>query len=381
MDYRKEFFDFEDVAYLNCAAQGPLPRCTAEAIERMMAIKTRPDRMRDDIYFRLPEEARTELAALFGGRPHDYAITNGASDGVFAVARGLAWERGDEVLVGEDDFPSNFFPWAQLAERGVSLRVLSAEGGPVRAAQFLNALGRRTRVAAVSMVSYNTGYRLDIERLGHACRENGTILLADLSQAAGAVSLRLGAEAAALPIDVAVCAGYKWLLSPYGTGFAWFHPEVLGRLAVTDVYWQAVEGAANFNKLPRTGWKLAPGARRFDSTETASFLNLAAMIASLQFLRQVGVKTIERHAMGLLDRLIEHLPAGCRVASALEPRERSTIMAVEAPDAAATARLHRALLAARVIVSLREDRLRISPNIYNTGSDIARCLEALGGKH
>ncbi len=380
MDYRKEFFDFGDVAYLNCASQGPFPRATAEAVERMLFTKTRPDRIREDIYFRLPDEARTELANLFGGHPRDYAITNGASDGIFALARGLAWERGDEVLVAEDDFPSNFFPWAQLAERGVTVHVLSTEGEPVRTANFVNALSRRTRVLAAGMVNYNTGYRLDMARLGRACRDNGTILAADLSQAAGAVSLRLGTGPDALPIDVAVCAGYKWLLSPYGTGFAWFHPEVLGRLAVTDVYWQAVEGAANFNKLPRTGWKLAPGARRFDSTETASFLNLAGMIASLGFLRRVGVETIERHAVGLLDRLIEHLPAGCRVASGLEPAERSTIAAVAAADPATTARLHRALIAARVIVSLREDRIRISPNIYNTEADILRCLEVLNGQ-
>jgi cysteine desulfurase/selenocysteine lyase len=229
------------------------------------------------------------------------------------------------------------------------------------------------------MVSYNTGYRLDIERLGRACRENGTILVCDLSQAAGAVALRLGDERGALPIDVAVCAGYKWLLSPYGSGFAYFHPETLGRLAVTDLYWQAVEGAANFNKLPRHGWKLAPGARRFDSTETASFLNAAALLASLRFLQRVGVATIERYSTGLLDRLLEQLPAAYRVASSLEPPERSPIVALAARDPAVTRRAYEALIAARVVVSLREDKIRISPNIYNTESDIARCLDVLRG--
>ncbi len=374
MDYRSEFFDFEGVTFLNCANHGPFPRETVAAIEQAVALKTRPDRIRDDIYFRLPNETRQELAALLGGAPNDYAITNGATDGAFAVARGLEWKAGDEVLGVEGDFPANFFTWDNLADRGVTLRVLSCEAGPVRSAQLVSALGPRTRVVAVSLVNYNTGTRLDVEPLGAACRKNGTLLVVDITQAAGALPLRLDE----LPVDVAICAAYKWLLAPYGTGFAYFRPEVLARLRVTDLYWQAVQGAEDFNRLPREGWKLAPGARRFDSVETASFLNVSAMLASLRFLRRVGVETIERHTRRLLDRLLDGLPAGFRVESGLESGERSTLLALAAADPAATRRAYEALLAARVIVSLRQDRLRISPHLYNTDPDIARCLEVLG---
>ena len=377
MDYRDEFFDFEGITFLNCASQGPFPRQTAAAIEQAIALKTRPDRIRDDLYFRLPDETRAELAALLGGQPDDYALTNGASDGAFAVARGLAWQAGDEVLVAEDDFPSNFFPWANLGERGsakgVRLRVLPSRGEPIRCTQFLRALRPRTRVVATSLVSYNNGLRLDVERLGETCRNNGTLLVVDVTQAAGALPLRLDR----LPIDVAICASYKWLLAPYGTGFAYFRPEVLHRLRVTDLYWQALEGAENFNRLPRKGWKLAAGARRFDSTETASFLNVSAMLASLRFLRRVGVETIERHVRHLLDCLVEQLPPGCRVVSSLEPAERSTLVALAAAGPAATRRAYESLRAARVVVSLRQDRLRISPHLYNTEADIARCLQVL----
>ncbi len=374
MDYRHEFFDFEDVVFLNGANQGAFPRATAAAVEEALELKKRPDHVRDDIYFRIPNDVRAELAALFGGSPADYAMTNGASDGMFAVARGLDWQRGDEVLVAEGDFPCHFYSWGNLHDAGVQLRMLAAEGGePVRATEFINAIGSRTRVVSVSLVSYSTGYRIDIQRLGEACRENGTLLVVDLSQAAGALELDL----ASLPLDVAVCAGYKWLLSPYGTGFAYFHPATLGKLKTTDVYWQAVEGAEDFNRLPRVGWKLAPGARRFDSTETASFLNGAAMLASLRFIHRVGVDYIERYVKNLLDRLVEQLPPPFRVGSSLEAEERSTVLAVVGNEPAVTRRAFDALLEARVIVSLRDDRIRVSPHIYNTEADIARFVEVL----
>ena len=375
--YRDEFSDFEGVVFLNCATQGPFPRQTAAAIEQAIALKTRPDRISDALYFQLPNETRQELAALLGGRPQDYALTNGASDGAFAVARGLAWQPGDQVLMAEGDFPCNFFPWANLDQRGlakgVRLRVLPSRGEPIRCTQFLRALGPRTRVVATSLVSYTTGLRLDIERLGEACRNNGTLLVVDVTQAAGALPLRLDR----LPIDVAICAGYKWLLSPYGTGFAYFRPEVLRRLRVTDLYWQAVEGAENFNRLSRKGWKLAAGARRFDSTETASFLNVSAMLASLRFLRRVGVEAVEEHARRLLDCLARQLPPGYRVVSSLKPAERSTVLAVVAANPDATRRTYESLRAADVVVSLRQDRIRVSPHLYNTEADIARCLQVL----
>lgn len=364
-DYRADFADFEGVAYLNCANQGPFPRVAVAAIQEAIALKARPDRIRDDIYFRLPAEVRSELGGLLGAPADSFAITNGASDGIFAVARGLEWRSGDQVLVAAGDFP-NFHSWAQLADRGVELRVAQPEG-------LVKALTARTRAVSVSWVNYNTGFRLDLAALGRACRDNGTLPVVDFSQAAGALDFRLDD----LPVDVAVGCGYKWLLSPYGTGFAYFRPEVLERLRVTDIYWQALEGAEDFNRLPREGWRLAGGARRFDSVETASYLNLFAMRASLRFLRRVGTEEVERHATALLDCLRELLPAGFRVAGPPDRRYRSTVMALEAENPALTRRAFERALAAGVVVSLREDRIRVSPNVYNTTTDVERLARAL----
>jgi cysteine desulfurase/selenocysteine lyase len=218
-------------------------------------------------------------------------------------------------------------------------------------------------------VNYNSGSRLDLERVGRACRENGTLLVADLSQGAGALDFRLGE----LPVDVAVCCGYKWLLSPYGTGFAYFRPEWIERLRVTDVYWGSVAGAEDFNRLPRQDWRLAAGARRFDSVETASFLNLLPMRASLRFLRRVKPAVIESHVGALLDHLLKILPAGFRAT-----KHHSTIMGVEGKDPASTQAAFRRALEAGVKVSLREDRIRVSPHLYNSTGDVERLAAALG---
>src|SRR4029077_7114538 len=112
---------------------------------------------------------------------------------------------------------------------------------------------------------------------GPAGPPRGAALLLDISQCAGVMQLSLPA----LGADFAVCSGYKWLLGPYGTGFFWVSPDAQYQLQDGALYWMALEGARNFSALPMDDLKAAPGARRWDSPETASFLNLATWNAAL----------------------------------------------------------------------------------------------------
>src|SRR5258706_274277 len=281
---KEQFADFEGRAYLNCAYQGPFPRETSKAIHEAIRLKEQPYRLADELLFSVPDEVRTELGGLLGAPPRNFAVTNGASDGIFAVVRGLEWRSGDQVLLAESDFPSNFYSWSHLKSQGVENVIVPPDA-------LIDRLGPRTRALCVSWVSYNDGSRLDLRKLGDACRANGTLFVVDLSQGAGAQEIRLDD----LPVDVAVGCGYKWLLSPYGTGYAYFTPAALENLRVVDVYGEAFVGAENFTRLPRDTWRFVDDARRFDSVEPAAFLNLYGMRASLRFLRGVGPAAIARH--------------------------------------------------------------------------------------
>jgi selenocysteine lyase/cysteine desulfurase len=335
----------------------------SEAIREAIQLKEQPYRIAESLLFSAPEDVRAELAGLLGAPAACFALTNGASDGIFAVVRGLEWHAGDQVLLAHQDFPSNFYSWSHLEAQGVQTVIVPPQ-------DLLSRLGPLTRVLCVSWVSYNDGQILDLRPLGEACRANDTLFVVDISQGAGALEIRLED----LPIDVAVGCGYKWLLSPYGTGYACFTPAVLERLRVVDVYWEAIVGAENFNRLPRENWRLVDDARRFDSVETANFLNLYGMRASLRFLRQASPAAITRHVHGLFERLIPQLPAGFRASGG-----ESTILCLEGRDPEATAQAFARAQAAGVVVSLRQDRIRVSPHLYNTVEDMDRLVRALHG--
>src|SRR5689334_13920237 len=139
---KDHFSGFEGRAYLNCAYQGPFPQETSDAIREAIVLKEQPQRITEEIYFSLPGEVRAELGGLLGAPAERFALTNGASNGIFAVARGLDWRAGDQVLLAEKDFPCNFYSWANLAGQGVETVV-------VPAANLLARLGPRTRVLCV----------------------------------------------------------------------------------------------------------------------------------------------------------------------------------------------------------------------------------------
>jgi selenocysteine lyase/cysteine desulfurase len=257
---------------------------------------------------------------------------------------------------------------------GIRVRVVAPAGGrDVDVAALAAAVSPQTRAICISHVAWITGYRIDLPALGELCRERGLFLVVDGAQSVGAIDFRVTES----PIDVLAVSGYKWLLGPYGTGFTYVSPRVLDRMTVGDVNWFSVEGAAHLSRPAPLQLKFRDGARRFDIAETASFLNLSGLAASIEFLNRARVPTIEAHVRRLLDRLLDGIGrTALRVVSNPEAKHRSSILTLEGASLDATRTRFRRLKERGVIVSLRGNLIRVSPNIYNTPDDIAALLEA-----
>lgn len=373
-DWKRHFSDFGGKAYLDCAAQGPFPREVSEEIQRQLRLKEHPEEIDPEFFERQPERAALAAARLLGCHPSSITFGSGASHGLNAAALGLPLRDGEEVLIGQGEFPAVVLPFLNLAPAGVKVRfVPPGAGRHVSAADYIAAFSPKTRVVAVSLVAFATGYRIDLDRLGEACRERGIFLVVDGSQAIGGIDYRVADH----PVDVLAVSGYKWLFGPYGTGLTYISPRVLDRMRVAVVNWQTVEGAAQLNRPFDYALRFREGACRFDSPQRASFLNLGGFAASMEFLARVRVSTVEAHAMRLLDRLLLGLGSTVlRVATDLAAERRSTILGLEAEGMDATRRVWRRLVEAGVVVSLRANLIRVAPNIYNEPGDIDRLLRA-----
>jgi len=368
----KSDFDLGDSAYLNGANHGPLPRVASDGVQEALSWKRDPSLIDDSIYFTLPDRVRRAAAPFLGCRPQDLAVCTGASSGVGLLAGGIDWRPGDRVVIPDGEFPTNYLPWRALQARGVTVDVIATTGG-VKPEEIAAALTPTTRVVAVSHVNFATGYRTDVEAIGRLCRDHGVAYLIDASQGACAVPLAVQACHA----TVVVAAGYKWMLSPYGTGLFYVDPAWVDRLPLVAVNWTTVTGSEDFNNLTALELDFRPGAVRWDAPETASFLNLMPMAASLELLGSIGIEQVRDHATALIDRLVDGLPGHFRADSSLQPDERSSIFRIVADEPERTRAAYQRCLAAGVSVSMRENGLRVSPGIWNEPDDIDRLLAAL----
>jgi cysteine desulfurase / selenocysteine lyase len=375
IDYGSQFADFEDVAYLNASLQGPLPLGAVGEAQAALEWKKRPDRMGDEMYFDLPDRIREHVAHLIGAQSEEVAVTSGASAGLASVAAGIDWKPGDEVLVGRGEFPAHRSTWLRYQQAGkLRVRVVEPQGRFITADDYIAQIGPHTRVVSASLVRFDNGSRLDAPRVAEACRKVGAALLLDLSQCAGSMRINIRE----LGASMAVCSGYKWLLGPYGTGFFWIASEWVERLPLGAVYFMALEGARDFHALPSENVQPVPGARRWDSPETANFTNLAAFNYSLGLVSRIGLDKIARYVDGLVDEIIERLPRDrCVLASPEERSKRGAFVCVSALKHEETLALYERVRAAKIHVSLREGALRVSPHIYNSRDQISRLIDVL----
>lgn len=329
------------------------------------------------------ERARATFARLVGVAPADLGFFGTCAAAISQVALGLPLAPGDEILLWDQEYPSNAYPWhAAAARSGAVVRTVPSEPDlSVRDERLHQAIGPRTRVVAVSWVQYQTGAVTELRALSERCRAVGAWLVVDAIQGLGVMPFDL----AALGVD-AVCGGtHKWLCGPLGLGFLGLAPGRAAELA------PLLHGAMTYGdpdtpvdarRPPR------PDARRFEpgSPPLLSALGGAAAVA---WLLGLGIDALGQAALALADELREALLArGHRV---LAPQNapgapRSPIVTFlpgpgpgpVPPEAtrALAQRLHRN----KVACAVRAGGIRLSPHAFNDASDLAALLRVLDRK-
>ncbi len=376
-DWRQEWFEFEDATYLNVSGQSPMPRVSLRTVQSAMEAKKYPHHKPDSTFFEVPNRIRASIARLIGGKADEIALTSGASAGAAAVAYGLTWKPGDEIITAKGEFPLQYTVWKPMEEReGLKLKIVSPRDRFLTADDLIAAMTPKTRLVSVSLVRFDDGSLLDAPRLAAACHAQEALLLLDVSQCCGALPM----DATQLGADFLVSAGYKWLLGPFGTGFFWAKSSHIGIMRPGPFYWMAVAGSDNFASLSFDDPKPAPSAKRWDAPESASYFNfnLVAMDVSIDFVVRMGPELVAAHNRRLIEFMYERLPKDrCVPASPLDPAQRGPYGCFAARSREKTAELYQLLRKENVVVSLREGNIRVSPHLYNTERDIDRLISVI----
>ena len=370
---REEFPITRQGIYLDHATLGPPPTSHVRAVTSFL------ERMSNeglDDLFDISEAGvdvvRAKAAALLNANPANVFFVRSTSHGIAAVAEGLDWKEGDEVVLYELDHPAGVFPWLNLAARGVKVRFVKDRGRfSFDASDVLDALTPRTRVVCVSLVNFGHGACAPVQEIAEICRARDIWLVVDAVQALGAIRV----DVAALGADLVVAHGYKFLLSGFGIGVAWCSDRALSELRVSQVGWNSVVNPFNVDRMLAFEMTFPATAKRFEP----SFQPLPQVFglgATLDLLGEVDA--IEERTLALTARLVAELLAeGYEVVGPQRSRPRSAIVSVALRDADEKARMERALRETGTRCAVRESRIRLSPHFYNTAAEIDALVGAL----
>ena len=361
-----------EAIYLNAASTGPLPERTLRAQAEFSRKRAAPHRLSHEEQFAALDDARARITSLIGAEPGSVALSVNTGAGINLAAWGLPLGRGDVVVIPDLEFPANVYPWmAASRERGFTLHTVPARDGLLDEEALLAAIDRKgVRLAALSWVGFATGFVADLDRIGAACRARGVTLVVDGMQGVGALHINVQR----LQIDLLACGGQKWLLSPWGSGFTYVRPEILETIVPQPVSWMGVRGSDDFSALVDYDLTWRDGARRFEQI-TVPFQDFAGMAASLGLLQELGMDAVAAHVA----ERVEQLAAGAARAGVevvTPPGRRAGIVTVRPRDVSAAASR---LRDARVIHSVRERTVRLSPHCYTTSDEIRVALDALAG--
>lgn len=358
--------------YLNHAATGPLSKRVVEAIQKHLDNRSAGiiDTYRDEsdmIY-----GCRSDVTRLINAEsPDRIAFLTNTSEAINVVASGLQWKSGDQILLNDIEFPANVYPYYRLKKHGIEIQFIQSKRGKVTPEMVEQALTSRTRLVAISAVQFLSGYRAEMETIGKMCRQKNIWFIVDGIQAVGAVKI----DVQRMCIDALATGSQKWLMGPHGTGFLYLTEAVQNAIEQQHLGWLSVKDPWQFYKYDQP---LEPSAQRYEGGS----LNVAGIIgmkAALETLLEFDIDAIESHILALTRQLMEGLQTihTITIISPEKDAERAGIVTIQSDSNFNFAPVLKELDKQNINISLRENKLRISPHYYNSPEEIEKSIEAI----
>ncbi len=376
---QKHLFTISDeVSYLNCSYMSPLPKPVELAGLQAVAKKSMPWEIFVPDFFEPVEKLKSLFAKLINvDDPQRIAVVPSVSYGIASVAKNIPISRGQNIVVVDEIFPSNYYAWKRLTdENGGELRVVKRPEqvvgrGRIWNEKLLEAIDNQSVAVALPHSHWTDGTLFDLKTVRRRTHEVGAALVIDGTQSVGALPF----DVAEIQPDALVCAGYKWLLGAYGLGLAYIG-ERFDNGTPLEENWINRLGSQNFENLTNFQPAYEPGANRYCMGENSQFIAVPMLTAALEMILCWGVENIQAYTKSLsapyLQQLVE---LGFEVE---EPAYRSgQLVGIRLPKHLTMDAIKKATVEKNIFVSYRAGAMRISPHLYNKQLDFERLMDAI----
>lgn len=367
MTLRERFPIFQKKTYLNSCSQGAL------SMDGQLAYA---QYLRDweeqgspwELWVEKLEATRHAFAGLVNAEVEEVAVTGSVSHGVSALASALDFRgQRNKVVVSDFEFPTIGQIWHAQAPRGARVVHVPAAGNSIPLERFADAIDDTTLLVSITHVCYRNGALLDVPAIVELAHRKGALVLLDAYQTLGTMPL----DVKAVQVDFLVGGTLKYLLAAAGQAYLYVRKDLLPTLTPTAAGWFA---QANIFAMDHTANTPAPTARKFEAG-SPPVPNLYATLAGLKLVQSIGLERIQREVRELTGAIKEGaMKRGWNLVSPVDPNNHGALI---------TLRSHKVdllvkwLAADGIIVSSRDQNLRISPHFYNNQADINWLLDCL----
>jgi len=365
-EYRKLFLATERFIYFNHASTGPLPTTAVKAISDLAKRYSEQGTIDWQEYETLSNSTRKLAAQLVNASIDEICFVQNTSQGIIYAIGSIPFEKGDNIILMQDAFPTNSYPFHFLLPDTEKRYVTSKE--LINPDSLITKIDKHTKAISLDWVNFLNGIRIDLKRISQICEKYGIYFIVDGMQGLGAVKLDLKK----IKVDFFSSAAPKWLLGPHGIGIFYMNKNISGKLKPFNLGWLSAEWDDFYDIL--TPRKLKITAARFEEG-TKNYLGIVGFRETLKIFDEIGMDKIESQILDLTDYFLEKVSLPhFEIITPRQRKNRAGIVSFKRLDMDSM-ELFTRLKENYIVCSLREGYLRISPHFYNNIDEIDRLVE------
>jgi len=368
----------DDETYLNAAYMTPIPLAVSVAGQTGISYKINPARISHNLFFDAPQKVRELFSTLINSPdPERIAIFPSVSYGIANIVHNIKTGYGNEVILVEDQFPSAVFPWRQknshLIPTTISLPDLCKNRGERLTQSIIDHIQDKTAAVCIGTVLWTDGTRYDLKRIAEKCRKHDTLLIIDGTQSIGALEFDLQE----IQPDALICAGYKWLMGPYGMSLGYFGKAFDDGEPIEN-NWLNRMNSEDFSTLTRYETQYRPKAHRYNAGQHSDFIHISMLQKSLEMILNWEVSVIQDYCRYLAAGLFDGIAKSKLYWIEKDPNYRSNhIIGIHVLQPELKEKLKSAFEEKNIHVSMRSNCVRVSPHLYNTKKDMYKFMDVI----
>ncbi|NAY91078.1 aminotransferase class V-fold PLP-dependent enzyme [Muricauda sp. JGD-17] len=376
---QRDKFDLpKDVTYLNCANIAPLMKSLSRLGKEAIDQRARPYQISRSDWFEPTDKLKRNFAKLINCENHNrIAVLPSVSYGIASVAKNIQLNPNDQILVVDEQYPSNYYSWVNIAQEfGAEIKVVKPPSdlknkGKIWNEKILESINGETKIVALGNVHWTDGTLFKLKEISDKVKQHNALLIIDGSQSIGALPF----DIQEIKPDAVFAVGYKWLLGAFSFAFGYFGSQFDNGKPLEE-NWINRKDSHDFQRLVEYTPEYSPLAGRYNVGENSNFHLTSLMNGAIEQLLEWDVANIQEYCKKLTAETINELrELGCIIEE--NDYRTSNLFGIRFDNSIDLNALQAKFEKNKIYASLRGSAVRISTNVYTDQNDMDKLVDCI----